>query len=91
MKDLVAVDPETGQSEHCGVITKTRTIGKITVWLTYDAPNHFWWIVWQADRLRKIGFIEARREVCWELFEHINETTLAELHEHRSSLPDRES
>ena len=48
MKDLVAVDPQTGQS---------------------DEPNRFWWIVWKDDRLRKVGFVEARPEVCWELFE----------------------
>jgi hypothetical protein len=86
LKDLVAVDPETGQSEHCGVIAKKRTIGKITVWLTYDQPNRFWWIVWKDERLRKIGFVEARREVCWELFESLGEDAIEEL---RRASPDR--
>jgi hypothetical protein len=88
VKDLVAVDPQTGQRDHCGVIAKKTTIGKITVWLTYDEPNRLWWIVWQDDRLRKVGFIEARREVCWELFENLDEDILAELRDRRSSLPN---
>ena len=89
MKDLVAVDPQTGQSDRCGVIAKKRVIGKTTVWLTYDEPNRFWWIVWQDDRLRKVGFVEARREVCWELFKNLDEDALDELRERRSSLPNR--
>jgi hypothetical protein len=31
------------------------------------------------DRLRKIGYIEARREVCWETFEALDEAELAKL------------
>lgn len=88
MKDLVAVDPQTGQSDRCGVIAKKRTIGKTTVWLTYDKTNRFWWIVWQDNRLRKMGFVEARREVCWELFESLDEAALTDLREHRSTLPN---
>jgi hypothetical protein len=88
VNDLVVVDPQTGQSEHCGVITTKRTIGKITVWLTYDAPNLFWWIVWRDDRLRKAGFIEARREVCWELFEGLDEKAIDDLRDRRSPLPN---
>jgi len=89
VKDLVAVDPQTVQSDHCGVIAKKRAIGKTTVWLTYDEPNRFWWIVWQDDRLRKVGFVEARREVCWELFENLDEEALDDLRQRRSSLPNR--
>ena len=88
MKDLVAIDPQTGRSGRCGAIAKKRMIGTITVWLTYDATNCLWWIVWQDDRLRKVGFIEARREVCWELFESLDEDAIAELRERRSSLPN---
>ena len=88
MKDLVAIDPQTGRSDHCGAIAKKRTIGKLTVWLTYDATNYLWWIVWQDDRLRKVGFIEARREVCWELFDNLDEDAIAELRDRRSSLPN---
>lgn len=80
--------PQTGQSDHCGVVTKKRTIGTSTVWLTYDEPNRFWWIVWKDDRLRKAGFVEARREVCWELFESLDEDAISELRERRSSLPN---
>lgn len=89
MKDLVLVDPETGQQEHCGVIAKKRVVDKTTVWLTYDEPSRFWWIIWQEDELCKVGFVEARREVCWELFESIDKNTLADLRDQRSSLPDR--
>ena len=88
MKDLVAIDPKTGQSDHCGVIAKKRAINKTTVWLTYDESNRLWWIVWQDDRLRKFGFVEARREVCWELFESLDEKALDALRERRSSLPN---
>ena len=88
MKDLVTVDPQTGQSDHCGIIAKKRLIGKITVWLTYDEPNRFWWIVWKDERLRKVGFVEARREVCWELFEGLDEGAIADLRDRRSSLPN---
>jgi hypothetical protein len=88
VKDLVAVDPLTGQRDDCGVIASKRMVGKITLWLTYDAANRFWWIVWKDDRLRKVGFVEARREVCWELFEGLTEDTITELREHRSSLPN---
>lgn len=88
MKDLVAVDPLTGQRDNCGVITKKRAVGKITVWLTYDASSRFWWIVWKDERLRKVGFVEARREVCWELFENLSEDAITDLRERRSTLPD---
>lgn len=88
MKELVAVDPETGKRDHCGVITKRRDVGDVTVWLTYDQQSQLWWIVWQDDRLRKMGFVEARREVCWELFDSLDEDTLAELREKRSTLPN---
>ena len=88
MKDLVAVDPQTGQSDHCGVVASKRTVGKITVWLTYDEASRLWWIVWKDDRLRKVGFVEARREVCWELFENLDEAAITALRERRSSLPN---
>jgi hypothetical protein len=78
MKDL-AVDPRTGQHENCGVALKKRTIGKATTWLTYDEADRMWWIVVSDDRLRKIGFIEARREVCWEMFDTLDEAELAKL------------
>jgi hypothetical protein len=79
MKDLVLVDPKTGETTNCGVITKKRVIGEILVYLTYDEPSRMWWIVWKDDRLRKLGFIEARREVCWETFFEMTETDLATL------------
>ncbi len=68
MKDLVAVDPATGVQVNCGTITKKRLVGDIPVWLTFDEGQRMWWIVWKEDRLRKIGYVEARREVCWETF-----------------------
>ena len=79
MKDLIVVDPVTGERENCGVITKRRTIGDIPMWLTYDEVSRMWWIVWQDDRLRKADYIEARREVCWETFFEMTETDLAKL------------
>lgn len=82
MKDLVAIDPQTGKSEHCGVILKKRTVGKAAVWLTYDEPGRMWWIVVSDNRLRKIGFIEARREICWEMFDDLDEKTLDELRDY---------
>jgi len=90
VKELVAVDPETGRRDHCGAIAKRRDVGDVTVWLTYDESNRFWSIVWQDDRLRKMGFVEARREVCWELFEHIDEATIAEMRDQRwtGAIPD---
>jgi hypothetical protein len=83
VKDLVAIDPQTGKSEHCGGILKRRAIGKSTVWLTYDESGRMWWIVVSDECLRKIGFIEARREVCWELFDDLDEKTLKELRDYR--------
>lgn len=79
MKDLVVVDPKTGGRENCGVVAKKRTIGDILVYLTYDEPNRFWWIVWKDDRLRKIGFAESRREDCWKAFFGMTEDDLAKL------------
>jgi hypothetical protein len=79
MKDLVAIDPETGERHACGAIAKKRMIGDTTVWLTYDEPGRMWWIVMQDDVLRKIGFIEARREACWETFFGMTETDVAKL------------
>ena len=79
MKDLVLLDPTTGAQESCGVIAEKRTIGDTTVWLTYDEPNHTWWIVWKDDRLRKLGYTLARREVCWEAFFEMTEADLAKL------------
>lgn len=79
MKDLVVVDPKTGRRENCGVIAKKRTIGDTLLYLTYDEPNRFWWIVWKEDRLRKIGFVEDRREDCWKAFLGMTEVDLAKL------------
>lgn len=86
MKDLALVDPDTGKTERLGVIRKKRSIGAATVWLTYDAADRMWWIVVSDDRLRKIGYIEARREVCWETFDALDEAELAKL---RSWSPDQ--
>lgn len=79
MKDLITIDPDTGVSENFGVITKKRKVGDADVWLTYDELHSMWWIVVQDDHLRKIGYIEARREVCWETFLEMKEDDLAKL------------
>jgi hypothetical protein len=79
MTDLVAIDPETGERHACGTIAKKRTIGDTIVWLTYDGPGRMWWIVMQDETLRKIGFIEARREACWETFLGMTEADVAKL------------
>jgi hypothetical protein len=79
VKDLIAIDPQTGKSEHCGVVLKKRAIGKATAWLTYDQNDRMWWIVVSDDHLRKIGYIEARREVCWEMFDALDEAELGKL------------
>lgn len=79
MKDLALVDPDTGKTERLGVILKKRAVGAATVWLTYNAAARMWWIVVSDDRLRKIGYIEARREVCWETYDALDEAELAKL------------
>jgi hypothetical protein len=67
VKDLVLVDPATGEREKCGVIAKKRAIGNIPVW----------WIVWKDTRLQKIGYVEGRRTVCWDVFAAMTEADLA--------------
>lgn len=79
MKDLVIVNPDTGVRDNCGTIIEKRTIGDVTIHLTYDEPNRFWWICWNDGKSRKLGFIEARREVAWETFFALNEAGLAKL------------
>jgi hypothetical protein len=79
VKDLILVDPTTGERENCGVITRKRAIGDIPLWLTFDAPNRMWWIVWRDDRIRKAGYVEGRREICWEAFFEMTTTDLAKL------------
>ncbi len=79
VKDLVLVDPETGKTERLGVILKKRAIGEAALWLTYDEADRMWWIVVSDDRLRTIGYIEARREVCWETFDALDEAELDKL------------
>ena len=88
VKDLVLVDPRTGQTEQLGTILKKRSIGAATVWLTYEEADRLWRIVVSDDRLRKIGYIDARREVCWETYEALDEAALAKL---RSWSPREES
>ena len=83
------LDPATGQRDHCGVIAKKRKIGNVTVWLTYDEPNRFWWIVWKDDRLRKVGFHEARRQTCWELFTELDENSLAQVRDQTTTDQER--
>jgi hypothetical protein len=80
-KDLIAIDPDTGVSENFGIVTKKRRVGNADLWLTYDELHRMWWIVIQVqnDRLRKVGFIEARREVCWETFLEMGESDVAKL------------
>lgn len=79
MKDLVIVDPTTGEREDCGAIVKRRVIGDIPLWLTYDEPNRMWWIVWKDEHVRKAGYGEARRGVCWETFFKMTATDIAKL------------
>jgi hypothetical protein len=79
VKDLALLDPQTGQTERLGAILKKRSIGTATVWLTYEEADRIWWIIVADDRLRKIGFIDARREVCWEMYEALDEAELAKL------------
>jgi len=77
MKDLILLDPETGKRENYGLIVKKRSVGSVPLWLTYDASNRMWWIVWQDDRVRMEGYREPRREICWTTFHEMNETRLA--------------
>ena len=79
MRDLVMVDPATGTQVNYGEICKKRSIGKATVWLTHDADKKLWWIVAQkpGEPIACSGFIEARREVCWETFLDLHEVSLA--------------
>lgn len=81
MKDLV-VENDRGEQENCGAIAKKRTIGSTVVYLTYDEPSSFWWIIWKDPIdgcMRKIGFVEDRREVCWQMFRDLTESELAKL------------
>ena len=79
MKGLILVDPVTGERENCGAITRRRTIDNVPMWLTYDEVNHMWWIVWQDDCLHKAGYVENRREVCWQTFLKMTASDLAKL------------
>jgi hypothetical protein len=79
MKDLLLVDPKTGSSMNCGVITKKRQVGEILVYLTYDESSRMWWIVWHDEGPHHVGFIEARREACWETFFEMTPADLAKL------------
>lgn len=81
MNDLIVIDPDTGVSENFGIVTDKRKVGDTNLWLTYDEPHRMWWIIIQVedDRLRKVGYIEARREVCWEAFFEMSEADIAKL------------
>jgi len=88
VKDLVLRDPDTGETENCGVILEKRTIGDATVCLTYHQDDRMWWIVVSDDRIRKLGYIEARREVCWETFFALDEAELTKLRAHNPNEED---
>lgn len=79
MKGLASVNLKTGEVMDCGTIAKTRKVGEILVYLTYDVTNHMWWIVWEDGGPHHVGFIEARREVCWETFFEMTSEDLAKL------------
>jgi hypothetical protein len=70
---LLMVNPETGEQENCGVIIEKRLVAENAVWLTYSKADHLWWIVWQDDHLRKWGYNEERRKVCWRTFFELTE------------------
>lgn len=81
MKDLVVIN-DGGVRENCGALAEKRTVGKTEVYLTYDEPRRFWWIIWKDaidERLRKLGFVVERREECWETFHMMTEASLAKL------------
>ena len=88
MKDLVLLDPKTGERENCGIIAQKREVGGVTVYLTFTEPvepadgdEGMWWIVWQDGRLRlhKMGYVVERREICWQTFTDLDEAELARL------------
>ena len=67
-RSLRLVDPETGFQEDRGVIIHKRLVDDLTVWLTYSKVNRLWWIIWQDDRLRMLGFRDTRRKDCWRTY-----------------------
>ena len=81
MKDLVTVDSETGKHENHGVIIKKRQVGSITVYVTHDVSNDFYWIVWNYGRLQKMGFVRSRREDCLDMFFALTFDELSKLRE----------
>lgn len=73
---LFFIDPETGEQENHGVIIKKQMVADTTVWLTYSKADRLWWIVWQDDRLRKLGYGESRRKDCWKTFFELTEAQM---------------
>ena len=47
---------------NCGVVAEKRQVAETIIWLTYSKSDRLWWIVWQDDRLRKLGYSESRRK-----------------------------
>lgn len=76
MKDLISVSPATGKSENYGVVCKKRMVGKTTVWLTYAEHDKMWWIVMKGAGMQVLGFVEPRREACWETFFELTEAMI---------------
>ena len=81
---LLMVDPKTDEQEDCGAIIEKRVVAETTVWLTYSKPDCLWWIVWQDDRLRKLGYGEPRRKDCWRTFFELTEAEMQALSEQRT-------
>jgi hypothetical protein len=76
---LFFIDPDTGEQANHGVIIKKRTVADATVWLTYSKADRLWWIIWQDDLLRKLGYDESRRKDCWRTFFELTEVQMRTL------------
>jgi hypothetical protein len=86
-KDLIAVDPDTGVRDNCGTILDRRVIGGVPVWLTHD--DDAYWIVWQDDRLRKMGYTKARLAIAMRTFAELTDHEIDHLRQQADALRRR--
>lgn len=78
MKDLIRVDPKTGERENLGLIEDRRSIGTVRLWLTHDVERRMWWIAWRDEGgVGKCGYVETRRDDCWDAFYGMTEIEIA--------------
>jgi len=68
-REILSHDQETGELKSYGLLAAEREIDGVPVRLTYDEPARCWWILVERPRgLAAVGYLEAKRELCFEAF-----------------------